>query len=198
MVDDSGSELPRLVLVSGQPGSGKSTLAREIARLTGLRCLCRDDLTAHLADLLAERAEISALSDKQPIALAAFAAFYAITSSLLKSGLGVVAETNFGRGLAEPFIAPLLTISNPVMIYCEVPRELSILRFRERAFTGHRHWFFLDAAQIERIDDGEVPEAWATAVPLDLDVPMLRVDTSDGYEPSLATIVDFVQRNVRR
>ena len=49
-------------------------------------CVCRDDLTARLADLLTSRAAIATLADKQPIAQASFAAFYAVVGSLLESG----------------------------------------------------------------------------------------------------------------
>jgi predicted kinase len=184
---------PMLILVSGQPASGKSTLAKQLGRELGMPCLYRDDLTANLADLLTSRDAVRTLADKRPIASASFAAFYAVVSSLLQSGESVIAETNFGRGLAERSVQPLLERARGAAIYCYVPRALSVSRFQERAVRRDRHWFFRDDLQLERLKRGEVVEPWETALPMDLDTPLSCVDTSDGYDPDFESILRFIR-----
>ena len=184
---------PLLVLVSGQPASGKTTLAKRLSDELGMPCVSRDDLTAHLADALTSRQAITTLADKRPIVEASFAAFYASLSSLLGSGVSVIAETNFGRGIAEPGVRSLLERSRGRAIYCQVPRALSVSRFRQRAASGDRHWFFRDDLQIARLERGESVEPWETALPMDLDIPRLCVDASDGYDPDFDHVLEFVR-----
>jgi len=54
-----------LILVSGRLASGNSTLAKQLGRDLGMSCVCRDELTAYLADLLTSREAIGTLADKR-------------------------------------------------------------------------------------------------------------------------------------
>jgi len=55
---------------------------------------------------------------------------------------------------------------------------------------------FASADRIARTG-GATPDAGERAVPLDLAVPLLRVDTTDGYLPEFAAIVSFIRSATR-
>jgi len=73
-----------------------------------------------------------------------------------------------------------------VLIHCVAPAELVLKRYRERYESGLRHPGHFDSAVLPglaaRIQAGdfEAPQ---------IDVPMLIVDTRDGYDPTLDQIV---------
>jgi hypothetical protein len=123
---------------------------------------------------------------------ASFAVFYAVMDDLLQSS-GVVSETNFHRGVSEPYLLPYLQRAQPILIHCELGYDLSLARFRARFERGERHWAARDAVVLAQIAAGETPAAWAKAVPLDLPIPILKVDTTDGYRPGLDGILAFIR-----
>jgi hypothetical protein len=114
---------------------------------------------------------------------------------MLEAGRGVVAESNFYRGLAEAELRPLTDVAATVSIHCHTALEVSVRRFQARLERGEREWPAGDVARLAQLRAGELPEAWARAQPLDLGVPTLRVDTTDGYVPGLEAMVEFVRRS---
>ena len=68
-------------------------------------------------------------------------------------------------------------------------------RYRERATGGSRHPGHHDAAALPRLIDGLARGAYE---PPALDIPVVRVDTTDGYAPAFARIVALVQEHVAR
>ncbi len=178
---------PRLLIVSGRPGAGKTTLATALARDLRLSLLTKDDIKERLADELgaADRAASRALGAR------AYELLYASASALLDAGAGCVLESNFERGRAENRLAPLVLRSRAALIMCEVPPELSLARYQARAVSGTRHPAHFDQVVLEAWSRGELSDHGTLA----LDVPVLVVDTSDGYRPPLAEVVDFVLRS---
>jgi hypothetical protein len=123
---------------------------------------------------------------------ASFGVFYALMDDFLARG-DLVAETNFQPGAAEPDLRPRCLRARAVFIYCTTSHERSVARFRARFEQGKRHWSSFDAERLAQIDEGQIPPAWANAVPLDLPIPILPVDTTDGYAPDLDTILEFIR-----
>ena len=52
--------------------------------------------------------------------------------------------------------------------------------------------------RIAELARGIVPDAWERAEPLEIDAPILRVDTTDGYQPDLVGIVAFIRAHTRQ
>jgi predicted kinase len=184
---DRARRQPLLVLVAGAPASGKTTLARELSAALSLPLLSRDPITQALVESLGA----SSRQQVEELIPASFRVLYALVAEFLASG-GVIAETNFHRGVAEAELRPLAAQAQTVLVHCHLPREESLRRFAERYERGQRHWSSFDAARITRLRAGQSDAAWDRAEPLDLDVPTLLVDTTNGYAPDLAAIAAFI------
>ena len=174
----------RVVLVTGAPASGKSTLARALARELRLPLLARDTVTEALAK--------SFQCASREVTQASFAAFWRLIADQVATGLGAVAETNLHRGVSEPAVRDLAQRAGVVLVHCTVARELSVRRFNERHERGERNACFEDGQRLASLQERSANESWEQAQPLDLPLPLLVVDTTDGYNPTLSQIVRFV------
>jgi len=186
---DATPALPLLIIVAGPPASGKTTLADRLSDTLQLPLIHRDPITEALADILRP----SARDDMEPITQASFRAFYTLIAGHLARGSGVVCETNFHSGVAEADLRPIIAHARAILIRCQVDRELSIRRFIDRFERGERHWCYFDEERIAEIHAGRGQEPWDRAEPLELDVPTLTVDTTNGFDPSLEDLAHLVR-----
>ena len=182
-------EKPPLILVTGPPASGKSTLAPLLATKLNLCCLQRDPITQRLLDALTEPFSIRTHADTRPVAAASFQVFYYVIDQLIDASVGVVAETNFHSGPSEPFLLPLVARTRMVQVYCEVAKDVSIARFISRARQAPQPLPSSYEERIRRLEAGEESDSWRLAVPVDLDIPLIKVDSTEGYTPSLDELV---------
>lgn len=178
---------PLLVIVNGAPASGKSTLAAQVAAGLGVPCITKDDLKEELYDALGviERAISRHLGE------AAMRLMYTSARRILEAGVGVVIEANFYRGISEDDLREVLGLADGVMLHCTAPAEVLTERYAERAKSGERHPVHDDA---NRADAVEKDIADGVYDPLDLDLPLIRVDSTDDFDPSVAEIISDLQR----
>lgn len=177
--------LPRFVIVSGVPGSGKTTLARLLARELDLPLLTKDDVKEAIADVI----EATDRDESQRIGITAYRVLFTVADRLLGAGTGLVIESNFERGRAEEHLAPLVAKSRAVLVQCELPEAVALERYKARAASGVRHAVHKDDVVIE---------AWSRGIradhsALELGIPVIRVDTSDGYRPEVREIVATIR-----
>ena len=107
---------------------------------------------------------------------------------MLRAGVSCIIEANFRPHLAKDDFAPLLRIAEGRQVHCSIPEDMVIERYRERSEAGERHPVHVstgaEAALEEGIEQGD-------GDPLPLDIPLLEVDTSDGWNPGLDQVVTF-------
>lgn len=173
---------PLLVIVSGPPASGKSTIASQVAAGLRLPCITKDDLKEELYDSLGKIERT--LSRK--LGEASMRLMYTVAAKVMDAGVGIVIEANFYRGVSEPDISRMLSLDNAVLIQCEAPAEELVRRYEERDEDGERHQVHDDAGKSDDIADDLEQGVYE---PLDLDIPMIRVQTSGDADPSVAEIV---------
>ena len=181
---------PTLVVVSGPPGSGKTTRAHAIAVAIPCPAICRDDNTegmvhAHGRDFQGGHGD--------PLTQRTFPLIFEVLRVLLAEGVTVVAEAAFQDRLWRIGLEPLAEAADLRFVHCNVEAAVSW----ERAV--HR----LTASQERRRAHGDSTvgkglEDWTRSLEsfdrVSIPAPSIEVDTTDGYEPSLAAILEFVNR----
>lgn len=185
---------PLLVVVSGKPGSGKSTMARRLAD----RSLLWLPVVSHDAIRSALRLPIGPEDDRGrrvPVERS-IGLFYATIEHYLRAGASVVADLSWRRGISEADLGKVARLARPVNVHCHASVEVAHRRFLERERVLHPEVAPEEghAAHIVRqMAGGEFP--WELFDPLDLDMPRIVVDTSDGYRPGLDAVARFCWAN---
>jgi predicted kinase len=176
---------PTLLIVSGAPGSGKTTLARRLAADLRLPLISRDQLKEALADAMGAPADVPA---SKQLGAGSVAMLYLVARQLLEARVGLILESNFKRGLSEPELRPLVAWGDPALIHCSAPDSVVQRRYGERYVRGERHAAHFDA---DRAADLAEELAAGHYRPLEIAIPTLVVDTTDGWRPSYEEILDF-------
>jgi len=175
-----------IIIVSGAPGSGKTTLAQDLAELFGNVLLSRDMFKEAMMDVL----PADTVEQTRAIGQAAYRIMYATTDAILATGASVILESNFGRGRGEADFARYLGTVAMIQVHCTAPDEILIERFAERAESGDRHPGHHDQDMIphlrQNLADGRYD-------PLDLDVPLIIVDATDGFNPDADELFKRIQ-----
>lgn len=175
------------MVIGGAPGVGKSTLGRRLGRELEFPFLSKDGFKEALYDAVRPSDRAAAKTLGSP----AYHVMYHALSCLLDSGIGAVLESNFVRGLSEPELRPFLTRTRAVLLLCSTSPAIAGQRYAERALRGERHWGHHDDPDVGT-GIAAMPDLGVYDV--ELDVPTLRVDTTDGYAPTLAEVLGFVRR----
>lgn len=170
-----------LVVVGGAPASGKTTLAHRIAVELGAALLAKDDVKEALADTLGagDRARSRELGS------ATYEVLYVLARRALESGARVVLESNFYRERSTDRLREIAAGVPTVVLVCRASEAIRRSRYASRT---DRHPVHLDAEILA--SDWPSDDAYD----IDLGVPRLLVDTTDGYRPGLDEILAFVRR----
>jgi hypothetical protein len=151
----------------------------------GLPLFSRD----RLKEILLDELGVSDRAASRQIGRASYDLLFDIAASLVDASVGVIVESNFRRGLSELDIRPLVQRASAVLLHCRTAHDETVRRYLNRATHEERHaGHFDDVAVADLVQD----LAAGKYEPLDLDVPTLVIDTTDGYSPDLTQIGRFV------
>lgn len=172
--------LPTVVLIGGTHAAGKTTLADALSGSLEWPLISRDRVRAGLA-WTAQEVEQEPAGD---LSRSGVRLFFETVLAAATAGMSCIAESTFRRGLSEADLLPLLDIADVRLLHCIVPRQTAI----QRAAARDGREFV--AAMLESRDEAR----WnRVEEPLDLPVPLLRINTADGWEPTLEEIVAFAR-----
>ena len=185
----------RVILVTGEPGSGKSTLGRALAGALRIPFLARDDVRGGL--FLTGGAWRPQPHDV-PSADQAVEAFLELVESAAQLGVSCVAEYVVRRS-RPPDLDRITASADCVVLvtWCRDPMARFASRNRVDPFITRSG--VLEALGIASVDEHtdaaiERMRGVARDMRTDFDLPMLRVNTDDGYDPGLDEVIAFATR----
>ena len=182
-----GVSRPTLVVVAGPPGSGKTTLAHALAAAIPCAAICRDEIKEGMVH--AHRGDFET-APGDPLTQRTFPLFFEVLRTLVSGGVTLVAEAAFQDGLWRRGLESLLSCAELRIVNCRVDAALSYERATDR---GDRRLSHGDSAL--RAGEEEWARRTASFEWISIPAPSIDVDTTDGYNPGMGTLVAFVNRS---
>ena len=179
---------PLLMVVTGRPASGKTTLSRILSEQMKCPLIARDEMKeGYINTFRSSHKDIAATAAGE-----IYDAFFKTIELLLSNNISIVAEAAFQHKLWYPKLAPLMDKADIRIVICDIAPETAMKRFAERmAADPGREKFHGDSEEfLKDIDNSLINTYEAPHLP----VPVLQVDTSDGYRPAVAEIIGFIAR----
>ena len=166
---------PRLILITGPSGVGKTTLAHTLGGKIGCPVISRDEIKQGM--VINTPGFVSAPGD--PLTVRTFDVFFETLMLLLNAGVSLIGEAAFQDQVWRTGLAKAKAEMR--IIECSTDAASIARRTARRYETNPTH------ARAHVYPDPRTE--W-----VGLTMPKLMVDTTDGYQPDLAEIVDFALR----
>ena len=181
---------PTLVVVSGPPGSGKTTLAHALAQAMPCPAVCRDEIKEGMAHA---HGEDFRGGPGDPLTQRTLPVFFEVLRVLIAARVSVVAEAAFQDRLWKPQLAPLAELARLRIVRCTVDATISFERAARRAAASESR---LRTHGDSTLGKGiaEWGQAFESFEHISLSAPTIDVDTTDGYNPKLEGVLDFINR----
>lgn len=179
---------PFLMIVTGRPGSGKSTLARKLADNIHCPALCRDEIKEGYVHTHGMSHETLAGDTN----LAVLEAFFETIDLLISKKVSLITEAAFQHKLWAPRLKRLQHKVRLRIVVCSLDPALARERRIQRGLADSARERFHGDTDVRMFRQGLKVRPGGEYQPPDLAVPILNVDTSDGYVPGLEQIVSFL------
>lgn len=185
---DGAAPLPRLILISGMPATGKTTLAQLVGDALGWPLFTKDRFKELLFDVGQFNPASFNRAQSKVIGAQAVALLKDVAITLLESGANVILESNFLPDLGAMSLSPWAGGVAVRQVYCSVPPECFLERYQTRSEGNQRH-----PVHVDHLAFPELRARVGTDLhgPVPVDAPLLTVDTTDDYRPSLPEILAF-------
>jgi adenylate kinase len=181
----------RCVVVTGRPGSGKTTLAWKLGELLHVPVLSRDRIKeGYVRTFGVSQENLPADTNRKVTDL-----FFLAAQVFLEGDVSIVVEAAFQHNLWGEVIPRWSKLSRVYIIICELDTTLSARRHLDRGLKdpSREHYHGDKRVKVYK-ETGEIlgPGEYN---PPSFDLPTLRVQTLDGYNPALPDIEAFIFRD---
>jgi predicted kinase len=192
----SGGQRARVVLITGEPGSGKTTLGVALSRAVRIPFVSRDDVRA---GLFFTAGAWSDTPRSVPTSEEAVEAMLRIVETIAGLGVSCVVEYVFRQERPADLVR-VVAAADCVVVQTWCAEPLARCADRDAADRLLNRQPVLDALGHETIHDRSAAasarmRSVVSEMQTDFDLPILRVNTGDGYEPSLERVVAFITDN---
>ena len=145
---------PYIILIAGIPASGKTTYGRHIAEKLNIPFICKDTIKENLHNAI--KWDTSVRANSKLYGLASYNVFYSIIDSLMKAGVSLVAESNFGPASVD-MLLPIIECHGYRAITVLMDADLAVLnkRFHDRDITDERHPGLVISCEFEGFNEDE-------------------------------------------
>lgn len=161
---------PLVALVGGPPASGKTTVAEALGRLTGLVTLHKDAFKEPLMSELG----VASVEESAALSRAAAVALFAAADAVTATGVGVILDSTFSARDVER-ITTLRGAHGCMLLQLHVTAATDVLMRRWSERSDARHPGHLDAGRAAEVRARIEAKTWD---PLQIDAPLLRIDTT--------------------
>jgi predicted kinase len=180
---------PTLVVVTGPPGAGKTRLAHALAQAIPCPAMCRDEIKEGMVH--AQGGEFEA-AHGDPLTRRTFPVFFDVLRTLLEAEVTVVAEAAFQDQLWRQGLEPLAGLAELRIVQCNVDAAVARERIESRRAAAEPG----RAAHAAILDLDTLEQSLASFERVSIPAPSIYVDTTNGYEPEIPQIVEFVNRQL--
>lgn len=179
---------PLLGVLTGLPAAGKTTLATVLGRELALPVISKDDYKQVLLDLLPEDQRLARHSE---MGKAGYFVMLRATDAVLTARQSLIQETHFYLGMSEQNIVPLAGKHGAQIIQIHCFADMAELKRRHAARVESKARPYIDHPGLH----DHLP-ANANWEPLELDAPLLRLDTAapDAHAQALAWVRPWLGR----
>ena len=188
MTEIAISPRPALIVVTGRPGAGKTTLAHRLARAIRCPAVCRDEIKEGVVNTLGRQGRPGDEIERR-----VYETFFETVELLLRRGVTLVAEAAFQHRNWAPRLEPLREIARIRIVLCDVEAQLARVRHVERSAADPDRGRFHHDRAMQADEAGRALPLAEYDPPRIESVPVLAVDTSDGYRPDLQAVVAFAR-----
>jgi len=188
MIDQSdlnNMNKPLLVVITGRPASGKTTLAHILSKDIKLPLLSRDEPKEGYINAMGVHHNNVGNSVDWHI----YETFFQTINLLISQGVSLIIEAAFQHKLWKYRLPDFLEKADVRIIVCEINPALAKMRFTNRLSNDPNREKFHEDKSDEKL--ASLIEAYER---INIDTPMLAVDTSDNYYPGLEKIVSFIKQ----
>jgi predicted kinase len=179
------TNVPNLIVVTGTPGSGKTTLAHKLAKEIGCPAICRDEIKEGY--VITQNKSHDELGDGVNAEI--YDVFFEIVDIYLRYGITVVIEAAFQHKVWVPRLNEIKNVAKLKLLICDVDPSVALKR-RQRRLLAKPNREKFHGENMKDIFGGV--HAVQIYDPPSLDVPILRVNTTNEYDPKFETILHFI------
>jgi predicted kinase len=179
-----------MIVVTGPPGSGKTTLAHKLSKEIGCPAICRDEIKEGY--VITQNISHDELGDGVNAKI--YDVFFEIVNAYLKHGITVVIEAAFQHKLWAPRLNELKNVAKLKLLICEVDPLLALERRHQRLLANPNREKFHGEKEKLSLSNTSAQQLYE---PPFLDVPTLRVNTTNEYDPKFEMILHFIMNSSR-